>query len=124
MTSERGPAGRSAGGQVRQNRTPGSGAPEQDTGVRCARTGHRGSGAPEQDKGAVVGAADLPLHGRDQSAAVQERFVDTPAEAVGAAHTLIGNVMRDRGYPVDDRTATLDALSVRHGRAMEGYRTT
>ena len=57
-------------------------------------------------------------------AAVQERFVDTPAEAVGAAHTLIGNVMRDRGYPVDDRTATMDALSVHHGRAMEGYRTT
>jgi hypothetical protein len=32
--------------------------------------------------------------------------------------------MRDRGYPVDDRTATMDALSVHHGRAMEGYRTT
>ena len=57
-------------------------------------------------------------------AAVQERFVDTPAEAVGAAHVLIGNVMRDRGYPVDDRTASMDALSVHHGRAMEGYRTT
>jgi hypothetical protein len=57
-------------------------------------------------------------------AAVQERFVDTPAEAVGAAHVLIGNVMRDRGYPVDDRTATMDALSVHNGRAMEGYRST
>ena len=33
-------------------------------------------------------------------AAIQERFVDTPAEAVSAAHTLIGSVMRDRGYPV------------------------
>jgi hypothetical protein len=57
-------------------------------------------------------------------AAVQERFVDTPAEAVGAAHVLIGNVMRDRGYPVNDRTATMDAISVHNGRAMEGYRTT
>src|SRR6201987_4603636 len=57
-------------------------------------------------------------------AAVQERFVDTPAEAVGAAHVLIGNVMRDRGYPVDDRTATMDALSVHNGRGMEGYRST
>jgi hypothetical protein len=57
-------------------------------------------------------------------AAIQERFVDSPAEAVGAAHTLIWNVMRDRGYPVDDRTASLDALSVYHGRSMEGYRTT
>jgi hypothetical protein len=57
-------------------------------------------------------------------AAIQERFVDTPAEAVGAAHTLIWNVMRDRGYPADDRTASLDALTVYHGRSMEGYRTT
>jgi hypothetical protein len=57
-------------------------------------------------------------------AAIQERFVDTPAEAVGAAHTLIWNVMRDRGYPADDRTASLDALAVYHGSSMEGYRTT
>ena len=57
-------------------------------------------------------------------AAIQERFVDTPAEAVGAAHTLIWNVMRDRGYPADDRTASMDALTVYHSRSMEGYRTT
>jgi hypothetical protein len=56
--------------------------------------------------------------------AVQERFVDTPAEAVGAAHTLIWNVMRDRGYPAEDRTTSMDALAVNHGRAMEGYRKT
>jgi hypothetical protein len=54
-------------------------------------------------------------------AAIQERFVDTPAEAVGAAHTLIGNVMRDRGYPTDDRTASMDALAVHHSGPMEGY---
>src|SRR5215470_9184037 len=57
-------------------------------------------------------------------AAIQERFVDAPVEAVGAAHTLIWNVMRDRGYPTDDRTASMDALSVHHGRSMENYRTT
>jgi hypothetical protein len=57
-------------------------------------------------------------------AAIQERFVDSPAEAVGAAHTLIWNVMRDRGYPADDRTASMDALSAYHSRSMEGYRTT
>jgi hypothetical protein len=55
-------------------------------------------------------------------AAVQERFVDAPAEAVSAAHTLIWNVMRDRGYPADDRTASMDALAVQHGHAFEGYR--
>ncbi len=54
--------------------------------------------------------------------AVQGRFVDAPAEAVAAADTLIWNVMRDRGYPADDRNASLDALSVYHARALEGYR--
>ncbi len=53
---------------------------------------------------------------------IQERFVDSPAEAVGAAHTLIWNVMRDRGYPAEDKTTSMDALAVHHAGAMEGYR--
>jgi hypothetical protein len=56
--------------------------------------------------------------------AVQERFVDTPAEAVAAAGMLIRDVMRDRGYPADDRNASMDALSVYHARSAEGYRQT
>jgi len=56
--------------------------------------------------------------------AVQERFVDAPAEAVAAADTLIWDVMRDRGYPADDRKACMDALSVHHARPFEGYRQT
>lgn len=55
--------------------------------------------------------------------AVQERFVDTPTEAVAAANTLIWDVMRDRGYPAD-RNASMDALSVHHARSLEGYRQT
>jgi hypothetical protein len=54
--------------------------------------------------------------------AVQERFVDAPAEAVGAADVLIWNVMRDRGYPANDRNASMEALSVYHARSLEGYR--
>ncbi len=54
--------------------------------------------------------------------AVQERFVDTPAEAVSAARTLIWDVMRDRGYPADDRNASLEALSFYHPRSLDGYR--
>ena len=54
--------------------------------------------------------------------AVQERFVDTPAEAVSAAGTLIWAVMRDRGYPADDRNASLEALSFYHARSLAGYR--
>jgi hypothetical protein len=56
--------------------------------------------------------------------AVQQRFVDTPAEAVAAASTLIWAVMRDRGYPADDRNASMDALSVYHAGSLEGYRQT
>src|SRR5215472_18884675 len=56
--------------------------------------------------------------------AVQERFVDAPAEAVAAANTLIWDVMRDRGYPTDDRNTSMDALSVHHGPALVGYRQT
>ena len=56
--------------------------------------------------------------------AVQERFVDAPTEAVSAASTLIWTVMRDRGYPVDDRNASMEALSFYHARSLEGYRLT
>jgi hypothetical protein len=56
--------------------------------------------------------------------AVQERFVDAPAEAVSAAGTLIWNVMRDRGYPADDRNASMEALTVYHARSVDGYRQT
>jgi hypothetical protein len=57
-------------------------------------------------------------------AVVQEQFVDAPAQAVTAADTLIWDVMRDRGYPADDRNASIEALSVYHARSLEGYRTT
>jgi len=56
--------------------------------------------------------------------AVQERFVDAPADAVSAAGTLIWNVMRDRGYPADDRNASMEALTVYHARSLDGYRQT
>ncbi len=55
---------------------------------------------------------------------VQERFVDTPAEAVAAARALIWDVMRDRGYPTNDRDASMDALSFYHAGSLESYRQT
>src|SRR5271156_4372170 len=57
-------------------------------------------------------------------AGVQERFVDAPAAAVSGADTLIWDVMRDRGYPADDKNASIEALSVYHARSLEGYRNT
>jgi hypothetical protein len=57
-------------------------------------------------------------------AVIQERFVDSPAEAVADADMLIWHVMRDRGYPADDTNASVDALSVYHPRSLMGYRQT
>jgi hypothetical protein len=54
--------------------------------------------------------------------AVQERFVDAPAQAVAEAGKLIWDVMRDRGYPAVDTNASMEALSVNHGRVLDGYR--
>ncbi|MBC9724087.1 hypothetical protein [Streptomyces sp. TRM68367] len=55
--------------------------------------------------------------------AVQERFVDSPREAVGEADRLLGEVAVARGYPDGERyEQQLDALSVRHARHLDAYR--
>jgi hypothetical protein len=54
--------------------------------------------------------------------AIQERFVDTPAEAVDQASTLVTTVMRVRGYPVEDQNEAEDALSVDHAPTLARYR--
>lgn len=54
--------------------------------------------------------------------AVQERFVDAPAETVTAADKLVWGAMRDRGYPAEQRDASLEALSVYHAHSLDGYR--
>jgi hypothetical protein len=54
--------------------------------------------------------------------AVQQRFVEDPPAAVSAAGALVWDVMRDRGYPADDKKASMEALSVYHARALGGYR--
>jgi hypothetical protein len=58
----------------------------------------------------------------DDWTTIQERFVDDPAEAVSAADTLIWDVMRARGYPPNDRDASMEALSVYHADPLQGYR--
>jgi hypothetical protein len=50
---------------------------------------------------------------------LQEQFVDAPGKAVIDADHLLTEVLRERGYPDDDQYT---ALSVRHNRALEGYR--
>jgi hypothetical protein len=55
--------------------------------------------------------------------AVQERFVDSPEEAVAEADRLVAEVAGARGFPDGARyEEQLDALSVHHAHHVHGYR--
>jgi hypothetical protein len=53
---------------------------------------------------------------------VQAGFVDNPATAVGVADRLVTEVMRKRGYPVDDFEQRAADISVDHPQIVENYR--
>ena len=53
---------------------------------------------------------------------VQAQFVDSPQAAVAAADSLIQDVMRDRGYPVEDFDQRAADISVEHPLVVENYR--
>ncbi|MFF6782734.1 hypothetical protein [Streptomyces sp. NPDC012510] len=70
-----------------------------------------------------------PLSGAEREqyesrwAAAQERFVDSPREAVADADRLLAEVAGARGFPSGDRYETqLEALSVHHAHHVHGYR--
>jgi hypothetical protein len=54
--------------------------------------------------------------------AVQTAFVDNPSKAVGDADRLVTQVMRERGYPVDDFDQRAADISVDHPNVVEHYR--
>jgi len=53
---------------------------------------------------------------------VQSHFVDQPGEAVDEADQLVVEVMRDRGYPVDDFVTQSDMISVDHPDVVNNFR--
>ncbi|MFJ9036039.1 hypothetical protein ACIRF8_05565 [Streptomyces sp. NPDC102406] len=56
-------------------------------------------------------------------AAAQERFVESPAEAVAEADLLIADLAKERGFPDGSRyEEQVEALSVHHGPHVHGYR--
>ena len=52
---------------------------------------------------------------------VQARFVDDPARAVAFADALLGDVMKARGYPVNDFEQRAGDISVDHPVVVEHY---
>jgi hypothetical protein len=58
----------------------------------------------------------------DQWQLVQRVFVDDPSGAVGEADRLVTEVMRERGYPVDDFDQRAADVSVDHPDTVEHYR--
>jgi hypothetical protein len=53
---------------------------------------------------------------------VQTRFVDDPPGAVNEADRLVTDVMRERGYPIDDFDQRAADISVDHPDVVENYR--
>lgn len=60
---------------------------------------------------------------RAEWAGVQERFVDTPENALSDADQLVRRVMADQGYEPQDYQRRVADLSVEHSRTLEHYRT-
>ena len=69
----------------------------------------------------LVPAARDAYH--DQWARVQERFVDTPEDALSDADQLVRRVMSDRGYETQGYQQRVADLSVSHAGTLEHYRT-
>ncbi len=53
---------------------------------------------------------------------VQTEFVDSPSNALDDADRLLTEVMRERGYPVDDFDQRAADISVDHPEVVENYR--
>jgi hypothetical protein len=53
---------------------------------------------------------------------VQTAFVDNPSSALDDADRLLTEVMRERGYPVDDFERRAADISVDHPTVVENYR--
>jgi hypothetical protein len=53
---------------------------------------------------------------------VQAGFVDDPQKAIALADALVGEVMKARGYPVDDFEQRAADISVDHPKLVSNYR--
>jgi hypothetical protein len=102
--------------------------PEYDRTVE--RTGDRGAAEADlrerrqrHDELQLRPLAPLARKGfMDAWQGTQAEFVDNPASAIDDADRLIQNVMRDRGYPIEDFEDRAALVSVDHPLVVERYR--
>src|SRR5207248_7710932 len=59
---------------------------------------------------------------RERWERIPHDFVDAPATAVEEADALVTEVMRERGYPMDDFEQRASDISVDHPDVVERYR--
>jgi hypothetical protein len=102
--------------------------PEYDRVLESTKTPAEAERELEQRQRRVASFSLRPL-ARDEAErytqswrTVQARFVDDPRTAVNEADHLIDEVMRARGYPMDDAARKLDDLSVDHAAVVNHYR--
>jgi hypothetical protein len=103
--------------------------PEYDRSVKSERSRRKAEGelAGRAKRRDELDIRPLTEPARERYAAqwteLQGRFVDRPVVAVVEADELITQLMRDRGYPVDDFESQSDMISVDHPDVVQNYRT-
>jgi hypothetical protein len=103
--------------------------PEYDRSVESTRSRRTAEGelASRADRRDELEIRPLTRAAREryrvQWGELQGRFVDRPVVAVADANELITQVMRERGYPIDDFESRSEMISVDHPEVVQNYRT-
>lgn len=119
---------RSGGGRKRSEQLKQHFGPEYDrtvhrTGDPKAAEKELAARARKRDKLDIVALSPVARNDFElRWAQMQTEFVDDPARAVGTADLLVTEVMRQRGYPVDDFDRRAADISVDHPHIAENYR--
>lgn len=102
--------------------------PEYDRKVKSARSRRKAEGelAQRAERRQALPIRPLTHAARARYTAqwneLQRRFVDRPQVALVEADDLVTEVMRERGYPVDDFESQSELVSVDHPQVVQTYR--
>jgi hypothetical protein len=102
--------------------------PEYDRRVKSARSRRKAEGdlAKRAERRQALPIRPLTHAARARYTAqwneLQVRFVDRPQVVVVEADDLVTEVMRERGYPVDDFESQSELVSVDHPQVVQSYR--